>query len=185
MVKVPQRQNLRKTVKVPWNVNIVNGRRRGTRRSASLLRALAMSSPIEPPSPDPPDWGVNYTPTRDTPNGWAEYVGRRQARIQHGQNPNNPAHAHLFTPQFSSAFNWPTDEEAAAGVPGALRQLALPLRTDDLGPEDEEGEAVTVSVTPHTTSTQHRPAEATANTRAAVNGAPSSSTDVPPFQLPE
>ena len=144
-----------------------------------------MSSPIEPPSPDPPDWGVNYTPTRDTPNGWAEHIGRRQARIQHGQNPNNPAHAHLFTPQFSSAFNWPTDEEAAAGVPGALRQLALPLRTDDLGPEDEEGEAVTVSVTPHTTSTQHRPAEATANTRAAVNGAPSSSTDVPPFQLPE
>ena len=90
-----------------------------------------MTDPTEPPSLGPPNWGVNYTPTRDTPNGWAaEHIGRRQARINHGQNPNNPAHAHLFTPQFSSAFSWPTDEEAAApGVPGALRQLALPLRT--------------------------------------------------------
>ena len=149
-----------------------------------------MSSPIEPPSPDPPDWGVNYTPTRDTPIGWAEYVGRRQARIQHGQNPNNPAHAHLFTPQFSSAFNWPTDEEAAAGVLGALRQLALPLRTDDLGPEDEEGAlgcdcVCDAAHDQHATQAGRGNAKATANTRAAVNGAPSSSTDVPPFQLPE
>ena len=40
-----------------------------------------------PPSPDPPNWGSNYTPTNDTPNGWAEKVGRRRARILHGQDP--------------------------------------------------------------------------------------------------
>ena len=64
-----------------------------------------------PPSPDPAGWGVNYTPSKDTPNGWAEKVGRRRARIMHGQDPE--LHPEKFTPQVNLLqFQWPTNEEA-------------------------------------------------------------------------
>ena len=66
---------------------------------------------VEPLSPDPPGWGSNYTPSKDTPNGRVEIVGRRQARILHGQDPQkNPE---MFTPQVDlTKVKWPTNEEA-------------------------------------------------------------------------
>ena len=66
---------------------------------------------VEPLSPDPPGWGSNYTPSKDTPNGRVEIVGRRQARILHGQDPQkNPK---KFTPMVDPLkFKMPTDQEA-------------------------------------------------------------------------
>ena len=66
---------------------------------------------VEPLSPVPPGWGSNYTPSKDTPNGRVEIVGRRQARILHGQDPQkNPE---MFTPQVDlTKVKWPTNEEA-------------------------------------------------------------------------
>ena len=49
----------------------------------------------EPSSPDPPGWGVNYTPTKDDPE-FVEFHGRRRARMLNGQDPQkNPE---KFTP---------------------------------------------------------------------------------------
>ena len=80
-----------------------------------------------PPSPDRPGWGKNYSPSNDTPNGWAEFVGRYRARIIHGQDPQkNPE---LFTPQAkSSPLKWPTNEEAYQWVDSFFQQQKKPKK---------------------------------------------------------
>ena len=89
-------------------------RERANRPALLPLAAMATHTSyteVEPLSPDPPGWGSNYTPSKDTPNGRVEIVGRRQARILHGQDPQkNPE---MFTPQVDlTKVKWPTNEEA-------------------------------------------------------------------------
>ena len=68
------------------------------------------------PSPDPPGWGVNFSPSQLSPSKINLYGGRRRVRMLYGQDPDeNPE---LFTPPrkghrvFNPEYKWPTDEEA-------------------------------------------------------------------------
>ena len=82
-------------------------------RAARAMATTATTTMEAPPSPDPPNWGSNCTPSKDTPNGWVQVVGRRQARILHGQDPvKNPE---KFTPRVNlTRFAWPSNDEASA-----------------------------------------------------------------------
>ena len=102
---------------------------RAARAMATTTTTTTMDAP---PSPDPPNWGCNYTPSKDTPNGWVQVVGRRQARILHGQDPvKNPE---KFTPRVNlTRFAWPSNDEASAwaeaNVSSRKRQKKLELNS--------------------------------------------------------
>ena len=73
----------------------------------------------EPSSPDPPGWGVNYTPTKDDPE-FVEFHGRRRARMLNGQDPQkNPE---KFTPVVNPLdYKWPSNLEAKESVEKLFR----------------------------------------------------------------
>ena len=77
--------------------------------------------PDEPLSPDPPGWGLNYSPSMSSP-GFIAIHGRRRARILNGQDPTE--HPQLFTPQVNVAkFKWPTDKEASDWAEAQIKKV--------------------------------------------------------------
>ena len=64
----------------------------------------------EPPSPDPPFWGSNYTPSQESQDV-QDFIGRRRLRILNGQDPEKMPDK--FTPLVNlRKYEWPTWEEA-------------------------------------------------------------------------
>jgi hypothetical protein len=80
----------------------------------------------------PAQLGLQLTLPPKTPNGWVQVVGRRQARILHGQDPvKNPE---KFTPRVNlTRFAWPSNDEASAwavaNVSSRKRQKKLELNS--------------------------------------------------------
>ena len=90
---------------------------------------MATNTEQDPLSPDRPGWGANYTPSNDTPNGWVAVVGRRRARIMHGQDPQQ--HPEMFTPQVDlTKFKWPTNEEAEQWVDHLFKKSKKPKKLE-------------------------------------------------------
>ena len=64
----------------------------------------------EPPSPDPPFWGSNYTPSQESQDV-QDFIGRRRLRILNGQDPEKMPDK--FTPLVNLLkFEWPKNENA-------------------------------------------------------------------------
>ena len=121
----------------------------------------------EPQSPDPPGWGIKYTPSKDSPSFVALH-GRRYARILNGQDPEkNPE---KFTPRFNPMYfewpEWPSEEPKAKKPKGLLPELDKSKMTDESAPQ--------LSITPQTST---KPAET-----ATDGGAPE--PESVPFKLP-